>query len=245
MRHVLLSSFAVVLLAGAAVAQTAPLGRPPEVAGPRTGAATLSYLRMIKVLPDLTAAQKEPLKQAADAADAELFVQSQALMQKIQKIQTTPPAAGNEDVEPEDMQKVMMERHAARQKVMETEFKAFMVEQTRTQGEYDAKVAATLTPAQRLTWESYKLERQVDGLLAAAAPTEEQKVKIAGLVKEATQAIVAAPDAAAANVLRGQTVKKIMLQVFSDEQAAKYLPAFNPAQDDAVQSGGALRGPGK
>ena len=60
--------------------------------------------------------------------------------------------------------------------------------------EHQIKIDAELTPDQRVTWETFKLERQIDPRMTLMGLSDDQKTKVKSLVDETAKSIAALTD---------------------------------------------------
>ncbi len=103
---------------------------------------------------------------------------------------------------------------------------------------YQVKINAELTPEQKLTWETFKLNRVLQPRIATLGLTDDQQLKVKGLVDDTVKAIVAVTDGKDVQPLNGQLYRKLVGDVLTETQAAKLLEA------PAGPPGGGRGGPG-
>jgi hypothetical protein len=89
--------------------------------------------------------------------------------------------------------------------------------------EHQIKIDAELTPDQRVTWETFKLERQIDPRMTLMGLSDDQKTKVKSLVDETAKSIAALTDGKEVETLHGKLVRRLVADVLTPEQAAKLL----------------------
>jgi len=109
--------------------------------------------------------------------------------------------------------------------------------------EHQVLLNQVLTPAQRVDWETYKLQRVLEPRLQALGLTDDQKDKVKALVDNTAQALAALTDGKTVPTLQGQLFRKLIADVLTDAQIGKLIEGPLPVQG-AAATRGAVTGTG-
>lgn len=103
------------------------------------------------------------------------------------------------------------------------EFQKLNEERENMVRKFDQEMLAVLTPEQRATWETYRLNQMLNDRLRGARLTDEQKAKVAELAKTTGKSLAEAKDAKERNATIGKLLKQIVAEVLTDEQMVRIL----------------------
>ena len=87
--------------------------------------------------------------------------------------------------------------------------------------QHQVKINSELTDAQKLQWETYKLNTLLDPKVATLSLTEDQKSKIKVLVAETAKSLAAMTDAKEIDLQEGKLIRKVVAEVLTEPQAAR------------------------
>ena len=111
---------------------------------------------------------------------------------------------------------------------------------------HQIKIDAELTPEQKVTWETFKMNRLLQPRIALLSLTDDQQQKVKGLVDDTVKAMVALTDGKDVQTMNGQLYRKLVGDILTETQAAKLLegPAGPPMGGRGGQGGGGFGGGG-
>jgi hypothetical protein len=89
--------------------------------------------------------------------------------------------------------------------------------------EHQLKIDSDLTPEQRITWETFKLNRMLDPRINQLSLSDDQKEKVKQLVEGTGKELAAATEGKEVAVLEGRMIRKLVGEVLTEEQAAKFV----------------------
>jgi Spy/CpxP family protein refolding chaperone len=101
--------------------------------------------------------------------------------------------------------------------------------------EHQVLIDQALTPEQRLAWEGYKLHRVLDPRLRSLALTDDQQDKIKALFDAAAKSLAELKDGKMVPTLQGQFFRKIISDVLTDTQVAKFMQGALQVQGSAAR----------
>ncbi len=156
----------------------------------------------------LTDDQKTKIKTEVDAMNKD-----------ISDLQEDAAARGREI-----MQNAGDDRAAAMEKV-QAEIKKTMADMQKIVDAGQTRINALLTPDQRVTWEGSKLKRTLQQRLGFMELTADQKIKVQALIDETAKSLAEAKDPAATAAAQGKLLKRIVADILTDDQAAKFITA--------------------
>ncbi|HEY4329986.1 MAG TPA: hypothetical protein VGN88_09640 [Phycisphaerae bacterium] len=103
--------------------------------------------------------------------------------------------------------------------------------------EHQILINKELTPDQRLTWETYKLNRTLDQRAALLGLTDDQRDKVKPLVEDSAKALAALTDGKMVQDIQGKLFRKIVSDILTDAQIGKLLEGTLAVQPGAGRGG--------